>query len=98
MIRIDAIVRRARRLGVSLHDLCRSADVPYPTVCRWRSPNPSNPLMRLFNEVTGKLEADLSARETALLTHLIELHPEFARAVLSPKGDGTPGAVMEAAE
>jgi|GEM_PF-6714137 len=54
--------------------------------------------MRLFNEVTGKLEADLSARETALLTHLIELHPEFARAVLSPKGDGTPGAVMEAAE
>jgi transcriptional regulator with XRE-family HTH domain len=58
LIRINAIEARAHELKTTLSGLCRRAGVVPSTVLRWRS-GAVDPGILLFEEVAGRLEAEL---------------------------------------
>ncbi len=71
-----------------MHGLCQLAGAPYPTVSRWQAGS-SDPTMRLFNEVMGKLDAALEVQERALLRHLLTLYPAGPDQLAAPDGNSS---------
>lgn len=67
--RIDAIDERARRLNLSLREVCLGAKVEYSTVWRWRS-GECSPIVSTFDKVVGRLEGELVRREAKLRSDL----------------------------
>lgn len=61
LIRISAIRAKSEALGLSLFALCREADVGYSKVWRWLR-GQSQPGVRDYDEICGKLEAALRSR------------------------------------
>lgn len=68
--RIDAIEGRARRLNLTLWELCqKTPGVQWTTVARWRGAD-ANPKARKLEEVLGALEDKLGELEREMIISL----------------------------
>ena len=65
------IEQRAQAINLSLHGLCREAEVNFHHITRWRS-GQVNPTVRVLERDLGKLERELTSREKQLFEWLRE--------------------------